>query len=278
MPHMWRSPRSKVQKFKVYYGLALFMYLLGLLSKPMAVTLPFVLLLLDYWPLNRLSDFRFRISDWKEPGRKNGLPWLVREKWPFFVLTGMFCFTTWYSVKLGKKFPTMLVAPTGVRLANIPLAYVRYLCKMIYPHNLAVLYPMPQHLPWWQPAGALMVLVVISWMVVRARAPRDLFFGWFMFLGVLIPTIGIVQVGGQAMADRYMCVPAIGLFAAFVWGIADISRRWGHRTFILSGATAAMLGAFPVLHKQRSGQLLEERHCNVDALSGRGLRKYHRPP
>jgi tetratricopeptide (TPR) repeat protein len=236
---------SKVQSpgSKVAYGCSLSFFLLGLLSKPMVVTLPFVLLLLDYWPLRRISYFGFRISDFKNGGKRDTSAWMVREKWPFFGLTVLFCFTTWYSVKLGNKFPSMMVASPGVRLANIPVAYARYLWKTIYPRNLAVLYPMPQELSWWQVAGATIILLVISWVVVRARSARYLVFGWLMFLGTLVPTIGVVQVGAQALADRYMYLPAIGLFAAAVWVVADYSNRWPYRKLILSGAAMMALTA-----------------------------------
>jgi tetratricopeptide (TPR) repeat protein len=232
---------------KTYYWLALVMFLLGLLSKPMVVTLPFVLLLLDYWPLHRIGEFGARSADLKTTKKAETLRVLVWEKWPFFGLTAVFCFITWYSVKLGKTFPTLMVAPPSVRLVNIPVAYVLYIWKTIYPHNLAVLYPMPDHVPWWQVAGATLILAGISWAAVRARRAKYLFFGWFVFLGILVPTIGIVQVGGQAMADRYMYVPLIGLFAAAVWGVADMSRHWSHRTIILSGVTVLALAVCAAL-------------------------------
>ncbi len=228
-------------KRKVLYGVSLLMFLLGLLSKPMVVTLPFVLLLLDYWPLNRMGEIGGRNADLKTDAKAKTLGELVREKWPFFGLTGLFCLTTWYSVKLGNNFPGENPVSSSVRWANIPVAYVRYLWKTICPRDLAVLYPMPGHLPWWQVAGALVVLLLITGAVIRARSARYLFFGWFMFLGILVPTIGIVRVGAQAMADRYMYLPAIGLFVAAVWGMADLSSRRPQRKLILGGMTVASL-------------------------------------
>ena len=225
----------------VFYGLSLLFFLLGLLSKPMVVTLPFVLLLLDYWPLNRIPDFKFRIPDWNKKGRKDALAMMVREKWPFFGLTALFCFITWYSVRLGNNFPQEHTNSPWTRLANIPVAYVRYLGKTIYPHNLAVLYPMPEHLPSWRVVGAILILLVVSWVVLRAGSARYLAFGWFAFLGILVPTIGIVQVGEQAMADRYMYVPLIGLAAALVWGAADLFARWRMGAIPVGGLTLVYL-------------------------------------
>ncbi len=236
------APEAQIGKPGRFYWLAWLFFLLGLLSKPMVVTLPFVLLLLDYWPLNRISDLRFGISDLKAK-RRESLAWLVWEKWPFFGLTALFCFITWYSVKLGEHFPVEHLPSPGVRWANIPISYVRYLWKTIYPCNLAVLYPMPGQWPWWEVAGAILVLVAITWLVLRAQSAWYLVFGWLTFLGILVPTIGIVQVGEQAMADRYMYVPLIGLFAAAVWGAADLFGRWKVSGVVAGCLTALLLGA-----------------------------------
>ncbi len=237
-----RAPEARTGKPRRFYSLAWLFFLLGLLSKPMVVTLPFVLLLLDYWPLNRISDLRFAISDLKAR-RPESLAWLVWEKWPFFGLSALFCFITWYTVKLGNHFLVEHPPPPGVRYANIPISYVRYLWKTIYPCNLAVLYPMPGQWPWWQVAGAILILVAITWLVLRAQSARYLVFGWLMFLGILVPTIGIVQVGAQAMADRYMYLPSVGLFAAAVWAVADFLKRGRYRTAILGSAAGILLTA-----------------------------------
>jgi tetratricopeptide (TPR) repeat protein len=235
--------RAQSPKARVAFRMSLLFFVLGLLSKPMVVTLPFVLLLLDYWPLGRMPDFRSRISDFKAGKTKDAVLSLLDEKRPFFALMVLFCCTTWYSVKLGNKFPTLMVAPRSVRLENIPVAYVRYLWKTVFPRDLAVLYPMPAQLPWWQPAAALVLLIFISWVAARAYRARYLFFGWFMFLGVLAPTIGIVQVGAQALADRYTYLPSIGLFAGMVWAVAEAWERFRWRPFILGTVTTMILGA-----------------------------------
>jgi tetratricopeptide (TPR) repeat protein len=223
------SPKSQVEgarRATRFYWLALVFFLLGLLSKPMVITLPFVLLLLDYWPLNRMAECGVRSAELKVENKSEGLAGLVLEKWPFFGLTALFCFITWYSVKIGNNFPAQHLASPEVRWANIPISYVRYLWKTIYPHDLAVLYPMPAQWPWWQVAGAILLLAAITWLVLRAQSARYLFFGWFAFIGILVPTIGVVQVGEQAMADRYMYLPLLGVFASAVWGAEDLFGRW----------------------------------------------------
>ena len=116
--------------------------------------------------------------------------------------------------------------PWGLRLANVPVSYARYLGKMIWPTGLALPYPMPRHWAWWQVGGAVLVLVVITlWVVRRARSAPYLMVGWLMFLGVLVPTIRLVHSGYQSIADRYTYLPSIGLFMAVVWAAAEWGRR-----------------------------------------------------
>lgn len=233
------EPRGS--KSKVFYGLSLFFFLLGLLSKPMVVTLPFVLLLLDYWPLNRIADWGLRIGDLKAR-RHDSLAWLAWEKWPFFVLMTAGCVVTWHSTKLGNHVRSSESLSWSVRLSNVPVAYVRYLGKTIWPVHHAPLYLIPDHWEWWQVGGASVLLVFLTWLFVwRWRSTGYLGFGWLMFLGTLVPTIGIVSVGSQAIAERYMYVPAIGLFAAAVWGMADISNRWKKREVLLGGLAVAII-------------------------------------
>ncbi|MEA2564479.1 MAG: protein O-mannosyl-transferase [Acidobacteriota bacterium] len=166
----------------------------GLLSKPMVVTLPFVLLLLDVWPLGR----KIR----------------VKEKLPLFALAAASCVATLIAqsgaIGMASQFPLRL------RLANAVLSYVSYLGKTLVPSRLAVFYPMPAEFPAWKVAGAALLLALLT--VLALRAARYVTVGWLWFLGTLVPVIGIVQVGGQAMADRYTYLPSIGLFLIAVWG------------------------------------------------------------
>ena len=193
-----QSPKSRW-----FYALALLMFLLGLLSKPMVVMLPFVLLLLDYWPLNRVREFGTRSADSAAQNEGEPLAKLVWEKWPFFALMVLFCFITWYTVNLGNHIQSSELFPLSARLRNLPVSYALYVWKTIWPTHLAVFYPMQFYVPLRQVGGAVFDLAVISWLIyARARSAPYLVFGWLMFLGVLLPTTGIISVGVQAMADR----------------------------------------------------------------------------
>jgi Tfp pilus assembly protein PilF len=235
------------------YALALGFFALGLMSKPMVVTLPLVLLLLDFWPLQRFSGPRVPAG-------------LIREKWPFLALTLVSCVVTFLTVRSGNHIASSEAIPWSLRLANVPVAYVRYLGKVVWPSPLVVLYPMPGHWPAWQVIGATLVILLLTWAVLLgARWAGYLVFGWFMFLGTLVPTIGLVSVGSQSIADRYMYLPSIGLFTAVVWLVAEVTRRWSNRAVILGGAAVASLLALGIaarvqVHYWRDTETLW-RHC-----------------
>jgi protein O-mannosyl-transferase len=207
-----RSPRSKV-----FYALALLMFALGLMSKPMLVTLPFLLMLLDYWPLQRfpLSAFRFPL-----------FLRLALEKWPFFLLAAASCTVT-FLVQRSQAVLSLQQYPLNLRLEKIPLSYVQYLWKAVWPSKLAVIYPLQNQLPWVAVLTAVTFLVVITWLAWRMRRQHPyLPVGWLWFLGTLVPVIGLVQVGIQAMADRYTYVPLIGIFIAVAFGIRSLIARF----------------------------------------------------
>ena len=205
-------------------------FALGLLSKNMLVTLPFVLLLLDYWPLNRLSGFSPRI-----------LLRRVAEKIPLFVLTVGSCVAT-------ALVPEKLIAadklPFGLRMENAVVSYVIYLWQMIYPSGLACLYPNPTNdLPLWQVAGALGLLLAISGAAWAFRRTHPwLVVGWLWYLGMMIPVIGIVQISYYAHAGRYTYLPQIGLYVMLTWAAADCCAGWRHRRVVL-GVVATMVMA-----------------------------------
>jgi protein O-mannosyl-transferase len=211
---------------RFWFWSAVFMFACGLMCKPMLVTLPFVLLLLDYWPLGRMQNAECRMQNHASRftfhvSRLTSLPLLV-EKLPFFVLTLASCAITYLGVKAGGSILSAEKVPWGLRLANVPVSYVRYLGKLIWPTDLIPLYPMPSHWAGWQVGGAVVVLVLISFMVIRlARTAPYFIVGWLFFLGILVPTIGIVQAGFQSIADRYTYIPSIGIFIAVVWAAAD---------------------------------------------------------
>jgi protein O-mannosyl-transferase len=194
---------------KLFYALALLMFALGLMAKPTVVTLPFVMLLLDYWPLQRLEDRRFG----------SGVPGLVLEKIPFFALSGGSCVITFLAQHHGGAVATLDKVPLHYRLENVPVAYLGYLQKLFWPSALAIPYPM-LYLPMLRVAAAAAVLILVSmafwWM--RKRGPYWMV-GWLWFLGTLVPVIGLLQVGSAAMADRYTYFPSIGIFLALALGV-----------------------------------------------------------
>ena len=207
--------RIPTPKAKAFYGLALLFFALGLMSKPMLVTLPFVLLLLDYWPLERFAiyDLRFTIRR---------LAW---EKVPFFVLSATSCVVTFVAQKDAvQPFDRI---PMGIRAVNAMVSCVRYLLKMFWPVDLAIPYPYPAHwsfeLFWLSAAIFLAAIVFVIWL---GRRFPFLITGWFWYLGMLVPVIGLVQVGAQSMADRYTYLPLIGVFILLVWGAGEVLESW----------------------------------------------------
>jgi tetratricopeptide (TPR) repeat protein len=196
----------------------LFFFALGLMAKPMLVTLPFVMLLLDYWPLHRMSTCNGR------PATALRLAW---EKWPFFLLTAASCVVTYLAQNCGEAVISLQRFPLNLRMENALTAYAQYLLKTLWPVNLAVIYPLPRTIPWFAALAAAAVLISLSaaaWQA-RKRSPYGLV-GWLWFLGPLVPVIGLVQVGGAAMADRYTYFPLIGVFLAVAFGIRDLARRF----------------------------------------------------
>ena len=234
------------------YLLILLFFALGLMAKPMLVTLPFVLLLLDYWPLRRIKSFQLTRSDRAVTTRPSELNSqtlrLIWEKIPFFLLATASSTVTFLVQARGGAVASLEVFPFETRLANALVSYVRYLGKMFWPQDLAVFYPHPgQSLPMWQAAGAGLLLLVISITVVRlGRRYPYLPVGWLWYIGTLVPVIGLVQVGAQAMADRYTYVPLIGLFLMIAWGVADLLGSWRYGKPALAVAAPLLLSALMV--------------------------------
>jgi protein O-mannosyl-transferase len=199
---------------------------LGLLAKPMLVTWPFVMLLLDYWPLRRLADatskeYRRGAS---HRGAATGIASLVREKLPLFPIVAASAVITYVAQSHDRAVRTLADAPIALRLSNALVSYMKYLLLPFWPNDLAVYYPFAG-IPAWQVIGAALLLVGITVFCVSQRKIRPyLMVGWLWFLGTLVPVIGIVQVGGQIMADRYFYIPSIGLFIALVFALADIAK------------------------------------------------------
>jgi Flp pilus assembly protein TadD len=203
------------------YALALTSFALGLLAKPMLVTLPFVMLLLDFWPLARLSGRQ-------SPPAASSPGWpawrgLLVEKWPFFALSAGFCGVALWAQARSEALLPLARYPLAARLQNPPLAYVVYLLKTVYPVDLAYFYPPPKVTSWLATVGAGAVLAGLSWAAwhLRRRKPC-LLAGWLWFVGMLVPVIGVVQVGDQFVADRYTYLPSIGLGLGVVFALADV--------------------------------------------------------
>jgi len=229
---------SKVQgpRSKVFYTLSLACFALGLMAKPMLVTLPFVLLLVDYWPLGRISNFRFEISNRRASG------WLLLEKVPFFLLAVVSSAVTFFVQKRGGAVSSLNVLTIGQRLANALVSYFRYVGKLLWPVNLSVLYPHPRSWPVWLIIAAGVFLAGVSVAVIlAARRKPYLAVGWFWFVGCLVPVIGLVQVGVQSMADRYSYVPGIGLLIMICWGVPELSRSPGSQRIVSAGCVTALV-------------------------------------
>jgi protein O-mannosyl-transferase len=201
------------------YWLVTLLFALGLLAKSQIVTLPFVLLLWDYWPLGRISPNALSEHDSSAIPKSRSLAYLVVEKVPLFILAAADSIVTVLAQRAGASVRTLAEVPLSVRMENVFVSYVRYIGKAFWPSHLVPMYPRPENLlPTWQVVGAIALLLLISAVVLRLRHDRPyLAVGWFWFLGTLVPMIGIITVGEQAMADRYAYIPFIGLFIAVVW-------------------------------------------------------------
>jgi protein O-mannosyl-transferase len=207
---------------------------LGLLAKPMLVTLPFVMLLLDYWPLRRFQRSKVS-SQWSV------VRGLVIEKIPLFALAAASAMMTLIAQSRGGAVRTLAHDPVTLRLSNALVSYAKYLLLTFWPNDLAVYYPFAG-IAAWQIIGAAFLLIGITALCFFERKSRPYaIVGWLWFLGTLVPVIGFVQVGGQVMADRYFYIPSIGLFIAIVFGLADIAGSWRVTPLLSAGIAAGIL-------------------------------------
>ena len=205
------------------YLLVALLFALGLMCKPQIVTLPLVLLLWDYWPLQRM--FASSAGANSDPAARP-FSWLVVEKLPLLALSMVSAAITIKAQRDAGAMTGLSSFPRGVRIENAIVSYVRYLGKAVWPGRLANFYPHPFGLlPLWAVVGSLGLLLLVTAGVLLRRRQRYLPVGWFWFLGTLVPMIGIVQVGAQGMADRYAYLPFVGLFLMAVWGISDWAGR-----------------------------------------------------
>ena len=230
------SAKAQNPKAKIYFAGSLVTFALGLMAKPMLVTLPCVLLLLDFWPLRRTEDFR--------PTRVNFS--IVLEKWPFFLLAAASCCITFFAQSQpgNDAVVSLDAAPLHYRLKSVPVAYAEYLSKTFWPANLAVFYPLHEKIPATVVALSVTALLAITLAVwQRRRTAPYLLTGWLWFLGMLVPVIGLVQVGGAALADRYTYLPSIGLFIAVTFAALSLATHLKIPQPALAGFSIFILAA-----------------------------------
>ena len=231
----WRYTRSPgIGRYFIVAAI----FTLGLMSKPMLVTLPFVLLVLDYWPLQRFRP------DPEDAGNGRSETWkrLVMEKVPLLGLATASSIVTFIAQRKGEAVAVVDDLPVAIRVMNAAISYVTYMIKTVWPASLSIYYPYPANIPTWEITGSAIVLVSVSFLVLREANKRPYFLaGWLWYLGTLVPVIGIVQVGGQANADRYTYVPLIGIFIMAAWGIPELAATWKDRRVGLGVACGLML-------------------------------------
>lgn len=225
------------------YLQTLLLFALGLTAKPMLVTLPVILLLLDYWPLRRFPeanrDFAENVRE-SASGRRT-LPGLLKEKIPFFLLSFLSALITLYAAKTGGAVRTVAEVPFPGRIENALITSVTYLEKMIWPVDLAIFYPYGASRPALLFAAVFGLLGITFFIALRRRTHRYLVTGWFWYLVTLLPVIGIIQVGSQSMANRYVYIPLVGIFILIVWGASEFLRTQIRRWCLTTAAVALVL-------------------------------------
>ncbi|MGA2069929.1 MAG: tetratricopeptide repeat protein [Sedimentisphaerales bacterium] len=226
---MWAYLQYIKHPGKARYILTLLMFSLGLLSKPMLVTLPFVLLLLDYWPLERFGKLRFYH--------------LILEKIPFVFLTAISSIVTFLVQRSGGAVSQIANLGLTTRISNAFISYVKYIEKMFWPAGLAYFYPHPgRNISILYAVVSAFFLLAVTFFILRFSSKhRYLLTGWFWYLGTLVPVIGLIQVGDQAMADRYSYITLTGLFIIIAWGASEILFKWQYRKFILAASSLIIL-------------------------------------
>ncbi len=235
------------------YYLALGFFVLALLSKPMPVTLPVVMLLLDYWPLKRVEDYRLKVAG-PAGGNLSTFNFQLStflEKWPFFLLSAASCVIT-FLAQHDMAVLSLTQIPFGYRLENSLTAYARYLTKMIWPLDLGIFYPLHAPIAWRLMAESAIVLTGISIIVwLERKISPWLIVGWLWFLVTLLPVIGLVQVGVQAMADRYSYFPLIGIFLAIAFSAQALAAHFGFLKNWFAAAMVLILGACLLLTERQ---------------------------
>jgi len=225
------------------YLIVMFLFAAGLLSKPTLVTLPFVMVLLDYWPLNRIGNPQFSILH------------SLYEKLPLIVMSAALCVVTYMAQAKGDSVSDIITVPLIFRAENILVSYIKYIGMIFYPTSLSVFYPFDLHrLAVWKTGGCLLLLVLVSSLaIVLRRRFGWLFTGWFWYLGTLVPVIGLVQVGAQSMADRYMYLPGIGIYIIVAWCAFDLTEKFRPPKAIPAAAGVLILGVLLLATRMQVG-------------------------
>ncbi len=220
--YVWYTQKPRWQRYLLVIGL----FAAGLMAKPMVITLPFVLLLLDYWPLERIRGATSSYGDvFSYSGRQPAFSRLLLEKIPLLFLSASSAVITVKAQRSSQAIRSLHQFPLAARIENAIVSYSLYLWKMVWPARLAPLYPHSAiALPAWTWILSGLILLLITALVVVLRRKRYLSVGWFWFLGTLIPVIGLVQVGDAAMADRYAYIPLIGIFIVVAWSLDDLAE------------------------------------------------------
>ena len=246
---LWAYQRYALKPSIAKYGVVFFLFACGLMAKPQVITLPFLLLLWDYWPLRRLQFESAQTVD-----RSRSLGWLLLEKVPLLALSAVSAVLTLSAQQAGGAVRSVIEYPATVRIENAIAAYFDYIGRMLWPLRLAPMYSHPgDSLLGWQIGVAALFVIAVTVLVIRFREKRYLVVGWFWFLGALVPMIGLVQVGQQATADRYMYLPMIGLLLMLCWGLADWAGDQKTRVVGLASAAAILLAAFGALTYRQVG-------------------------
>jgi hypothetical protein len=256
--YRWYAQRPRADR----YPAVVVLFALGLMSKPQIITLPFVLLLWDYWPLGRM----FAATSESSPiAETTSLPprsifWLLIEKLPLLALSVASAVVTLLAQRAGGTIGGALNTYTfSSRLSNAIVAYVRYMGDAIWPKHLAFFYPHARFSPpLWQVAAAFGLLLILTVWTIASRKRRYLAVGWLWFVGTLVPMIGLVQVGSQAMADRYAYLPLVGLFIAVCWGIADWAERWHFAKLLLPAGMVAILLLLSLAARRQIGYWIND--------------------
>ena len=246
---IWAYVRYVERRDPLRYTLTLLFFSAGLMAKPMLVTLPLVLLLLDFWPLGRWQRSANVVDHQSCSPRR-----LVLEKTPFLFLAFASSFITYHVQQKEGAVASLSLLPVYPRVENAFIAYVQYLSKTIWPSRLAIFYPFKFDLPIWQVAGSILLLACVTLLVWRKRRRYPyLFVGWLWYLITLVPVIGFVKVGSQSMADRYTYLPLIGIFIAIAWYFPALFKELRLRGDILAVTAAIILTLYALCAYKQLG-------------------------